>query len=388
MNLTFDSATEYILSSLEKAGFSAYVVGGSLRDLLFGMEVHDTDIATNALPEQVEEVFRGMNVIETGLKHGTVTLVINHIPYEITTFRTEGPYSDSRRPDAVYFTHSIEEDLKRRDFTINALAYSKSKGLVDLFGGENDLKNKILKAVGDPEKRFSEDALRIMRGLRFAAVLGFEIEPKTKAAILEYSYLLKKIAVERIYSELTRMLSGNGFDAVLREFFPVFQRIMPEAVIPEKDLSILPKPVFRLAALFPSAAEARTALRRLKADNNTVYKVVLLLESAPVPETKTDIKYFLSKYSVDALDIALFRELCHNEKGAYERVKAVYESGECYSLAQLAVNGSDIVNLGYSGRETGVVLTKLLDMVIQGIIKNTKEALLNAAKNIDNRTSI
>ncbi len=388
MNLTFDGTTEYILASLEKAGFSAFVVGGSLRDLLLGMEVHDTDICTNALPEQVEEVFHGLNVIETGLKHGTVTLVINHIPYEITTFRTEGPYSDSRRPDAVYFTDSVEEDLKRRDFTVNALAYSKSRGLVDLFGGENDLKNMVLRAVGDPEKRFSEDALRIMRGLRFSALLGFEIESKTRAAIFEYSNLLKKIAAERIYSELIRMLGGKGFDAVLRGFFPVFQLIMPEAVLPEKDLSILPEPVFRLAALFTSAADAKTALRRLKADNNTVSKVVTLIESTPVPAAKTDIKYYLFQYNANGLDIALFRELFHNEKGAFERVKAVYDSGECYSLAQLAVNGSDIVNLGYSGRETGLVLGKLLDMVIQGTVKNTKEALLNAAKNIDNRTSI
>ena len=385
MKLSFDNTTEYILSSLEKAGFSAYVVGGSLRDLLLGLEVHDTDIATNALPEQVEEVFKGLNVIETGLKHGTVTLVIHHIPYEITTFRTEGPYSDSRRPDAVYFTDSVEEDLKRRDFTVNAIAYSKSKGLVDLFGGEDDLRNKILKAVGDPEKRFSEDALRILRGLRFASVLGFAIEQKTKAAIFEYSCLLKKIAAERIYSELNRMLGGKGFDGVLREFFPVFKLILPEAVLPDMDLSPLPEPTFRLAAFFSSEADARTALRRLKADNNTVNKVTMLIGSSPVPVEKADIKYFLSGYNSNALDIALFRELFHGEKGAYERVRAVYESGECFSLAQLAVNGSDIVNLGYSGKETGVVLGKLLDNVIQGTTENTKEALLNAVKNIDNR---
>lgn len=385
MNLSFDSTTEYILSSLENAGFDAYVVGGSLRDLLLGMEVHDTDIATNALPAQVKEVFKGMNVIETGLKHGTVTLVINHTPYEITTFRTEGPYSDSRRPDAVYFTDSIEEDLKRRDFTVNALAYSKSRGLVDLFGGVDDLKSKVLRAVGDPVKRFSEDALRIMRALRFSAVLGFEIEPKTKAAVFAHADLLKKIAVERIYSELIRMLSGNAFDKVLRDFFPVFQRIMPEIVMPEKDLSVLPDPLFRLAALFSSEADARTALRRLKADNNTAAKVAILLGSIPVPADKTDIKYFLSRYGSSALEIALFRELFYDEKGAYERVKAVYDSGECYSLAQLAVNGSDIVKLGYSGRETGMVLNKLLDMVIQGKVKNAKEELLNAIKNIDNR---
>lgn len=385
MNLSFDKTTEYVLNSLEEAGFDAYVVGGSLRDLLLGMEVHDTDIATNALPAQVKEVFKGQNVIETGLKHGTVTLVVDHVPYEITTFRTEGPYSDSRRPDAVYFIDSIEEDLKRRDFTVNAIAYSKSRGLVDLFGGVADLKNKVLRAVGDPAKRFSEDALRVLRAMRFASVLGFEIEPNTKAALFAHAERLKKIAAERVYSELMRMLGGKSFDGVLREFFPVFQLIMPEVFLPEKDLSVLPDAHFRLAALFSTAADAKTALRRLKADNHTVKKVSVLLESAPVPTKDTEIKYFLSRYGSGALEISLFRELFYDEKGAYARVKAVYESGECYSLAQLAVNGSDIVNLGYTGRETGLVLNKLLDMVIQGNVKNTKEALLNAIKNIDNR---
>ena len=224
-----------------------------------------------------------------------------------------------------------------------------------------------------------------MRGLRFSAVLGFEIEPKTKSAIFEYAYLLKKIAAERIYTELTRMLGGKSFDNVLREFFPVFQLILPEAILPEKDLTVLPEPLFRLAALFSTEADARIALRRLKADNNTVSKITMLIGSAPVPAETADIKYFLCKYNANALEIALFRELYHGEKGAYERVKKVYESGECYSLAQLAVNGYDIEKIGYSGKETGIVLCKLLDMVIQGTSKNTKEALLNAVKNIDNR---
>lgn len=383
MNIFLDHLTEYILSTLENSGFSAYVVGGSLRDLLLGMEIHDTDIATNAFPSQVEKIFKEYTVIETGIKHGTVTLVINHTPYEITTFRTEGPYSDSRRPDNVFFTNCIEEDLKRRDFTVNALAFSKKNGLIDLFCGLDDLKNKVLRAVGNPKKRFSEDALRIMRALRFASVLGFEIEKETKSAIIEYSYLLDKIAVERIYSELMRMAEGDSFDKVLREYYSVFSQIMPEIKLPEIDITDLKKPIFRLAALFETKDDAAKALHRLKADNNTIKKVTMLIAAPEIPFDIFQIKQMLRRYGANTLEISLYRELFYGENGAYKRVKNVMESGECFSLGQLAVNGGDIVRLGYSGSEVGFVLEKLLDNVIYGRLKNTKQALLNAAKNID-----
>jgi len=385
LNIILDTSTEFILDNLEKAGFSAYVVGGSLRDILLGMQTHDIDITTSATPEQVKQIFSSYIVIETGIKHGTVTLLIEHIPYEITTFRTEGTYSDSRRPDSVFFTDSIEEDLKRRDFTINALAYSPKSGLIDLFGGLADLDNKVLKAVGNPTERFSEDALRIMRGLRFASVLGFCIEQKTENAMLECSNLLKIISVERIYNELLRMLSGKNFDAILREFFLIFKLMMPEIELPEKDITLLPEPIFRLAALFQSEADARKCLRRLKSDNDTLHHVLLLVGSSPIPYDVIEIKRFLSKNYSFALDISLYHELFYGEVGSYERMKNVIDSGECYSLGQLAVNGSDIVALGFNGSNVGKILEILLENVIVGNLINEKTALISAVKNIDNQ---
>ena len=385
MLIALDKKTEYILKELQEAGFSAYVVGGSLRDLLLGRKTHDIDISTDAMPGQVKDIFKDYPVIETGIKHGTLTLIIENIPYEITTFRTEGLYSDNRRPDRVSFTASLEEDLKRRDFTINALAYSAKSGLVDLFGGQADLNRRIIRAVGDPVKRFSEDALRIMRALRFASVLGFNIEHDTKNAMTLYSHLLRRIAVERIFHELMNMLGGDFFDSVLREYFLIFSHIMPEMKLPKKDITPLDTPLFRLAALFGSGEDACIALRRLKADNYTVKKVLLLADSRPIPEGISNVKQLLCVSGKNALDIALFRELFHYEKGSYERVKKVCNSGECYSLSNLAVNGSDIAALGFSGVDVGRVLSKLLDNVINGDLENKKEALINAAKGIDNR---
>ncbi|PKM63181.1 MAG: CCA tRNA nucleotidyltransferase [Firmicutes bacterium HGW-Firmicutes-21] len=383
MLIKLDNTTEYILSVLEKAGFSAYIVGGLLRDLLLGNPTHDIDIATNALPGQVKELFAEYPVIDTGIKHGTVTLLIEHIPYEITTFRTEGIYSDNRRPDTVSFTDSIEQDLKRRDFTINALAYNNTSGLVDLFGGLDDLNNRVLRAVGEPKNRFSEDSLRIIRALRFSSVLDLEIEPQTKSAMFGCSHLLRNIAVERIFNELINILGGVRFDRVLRELFPIFSLIMPEIVLPSKDVTPLNNPFFILSALFKDEYDARRALHRLKADNDTVKRVTMLISSMAIPDEVVQIKLLLSRIGTAVLDIALFRELFYEEKGTYERVRNVLESGECYSLGQLALNGADIVSLGFSGAEVGEVLKKLLDMVISGNIENKKEALVNAVKSID-----
>lgn len=384
MRIQLDSTTEYILETLESAGFSAYAVGGSLRDLLLGSKTHDTDIATSARPEQVKGLFTEHLVLETGLKHGTVTLLINHIPYEITTFRTEGAYSDNRRPDYVNFTASIEDDLNRRDFTVNALAYNKKSGLIDLFGGLDDLKNKVLRAVGEPRMRFSEDALRIMRGLRFASVLGFDIEKDTKAAMLECAPLLGGIAVERIYSELTRAMDGDGINAVLREFFQLFSLVLPGAAPPDINITPLKGTPARLAALFDDRALAAAALRHLKADNHTTKKVTLLLGGDKVPDDKTEIKRLLSRYGAEALELAHFREHMRGERGAYERVREVFYSGECFSLSRLAVDGKDISALGFKGSKVGYVLQKLLSRVILGETENDKETLLNEAKNIDN----
>ena len=221
-----------IIDMLENAGYEAYIVGGCVRDSLMGIPPHDFDITTSALPEETERVFSGMRLIETGLKHGTVTVLSDGDPVEITTYRVDGEYLDSRRPESVTFTRNIRDDISRRDFTMNGIAYSPKRGLFDEFGGSEDIKRGIIRAIGDPEKRFREDALRILRGMRFAATLGFEIEGQTAQAMLDNRELLKNISAERVFSELCGLLtgrnSGENLFRVLNDFRKIIAVILPE----------------------------------------------------------------------------------------------------------------------------------------------------------------
>ena len=213
---------------LQSNGHSAYVVGGAVRDMLMGKAAHDWDITTSALPEETLKAFADFRTIETGLKHGTVTVIVDGMSLEITTFRIEGDYSDNRHPDSVDFTDKIEDDLSRRDFTVNAIAYSPEKGFADPFDGQTDIKNKIIRCVGDPDKRFGEDALRILRALRFSSVLGFEIDESTKESIHHNFKLLANISVERVFVEISKLLCGKNAGRILREFEEVFFFILPE----------------------------------------------------------------------------------------------------------------------------------------------------------------
>ena len=217
-----------LLACLKRAGFSAYAVGGCVRDSLLNLEPHDWDICTSALPEQMQEVFSGYHTVETGLKHGTLTVVANHVPYEVTTFRIDGDYTDHRHPDSVIFVDDLTKDLARRDFTVNAMAWSPDTGLQDPFGGRQDLAAKIIRCVGEPEQRFEEDALRVLRALRFAAVYDFEIEPATAHALRKMAPDLKRIAGERIREELLRLLCGKVAGRILREYPEVLAQIIPE----------------------------------------------------------------------------------------------------------------------------------------------------------------
>ena len=221
-----------ILNALHRGGYSAYVVGGCVRDYFLGIRNSDTDIATSALPQQTEKILTAQNikVVETGLKHGTVTAVMDKTPFEITTFRADGEYKDSRHPQHVSFVSDIKEDLKRRDFTVNAMAYNDETGIIDLFGGREDIENKRIRAVGNADTRFKEDALRIMRALRFSSVLGFEIEKETKQAVFENMRLLKNISAERIFSELLKLLCGKNVLPVLSEYRQVIGVIIPQLI--------------------------------------------------------------------------------------------------------------------------------------------------------------
>lgn len=221
-----------ILDMLENAGYEAYIVGGCVRDSLMGITPHDYDVTTSALPEETERVFSGMKLIETGLKHGTVTVISNGEPVEITTYRVDGEYHDSRRPDSVTFTRSLREDIARRDFTMNGIAYSPKRGMFDEFGGAEDIRRGIIRCIGEPEKRFHEDALRILRGMRFSASLGFRVEERTAAAMLDSRRLLHNISAERVFAELSGLLIGRQSAFNLRRVLTEFREVLAE-VIPE-----------------------------------------------------------------------------------------------------------------------------------------------------------
>ncbi len=232
MEIDIPERVQMILDRLESAGYEAYIVGGCVRDSIMGFAPHDFDVTTSALPEETEQVFSSMRVIETGIKHGTVTVLTDGIPVEITTYRVDGEYHDSRRPESVSFTRSLKEDIARRDFTMNGIAYSPKRGLFDEFGGAEDIRRGVIRCIGEPERRFQEDALRIMRGLRFSASLGFGIEENTATAMLDCRALLKNISAERVFAELSGLLTGRNSDQNLRrvmsEFREIFAVIIPE----------------------------------------------------------------------------------------------------------------------------------------------------------------
>ena len=368
-----------ILSVLSSGGYRGYLVGGCVRDACMGKAPHDFDLATDATPEEMRQVFRDFRLIETGIRHGTLTVLIDHEPFEVTTFRIDGAYPDHRHPDSVTFTRRIEDDLARRDFTVNAMAYDGS-ALVDPFGGVRDVRDKVLRAVGDAQVRFDEDGLRILRALRFAAVLGFSIEPDTAKAVRQCRELLRKIAVERLYAEMRKLLSGENAAAVLTEFADVIRVFLPE--LSETGLRAVektqPDGLLRLALLL-EGADAETVLRRLHADRRTIRRVCLL-HTLPL----TDARHLLAAAAEDAYRAvgyaaALGRIDTQRQAQFCRELDALLAEKPCLSLRELAVNGSDLSALGYAGREIGQMLDALLEQVLSGRLPNEREALLGFA---------
>ena len=429
------SKAKKVFTRLENAGYECYLVGGCVRDMLMGKEPHDVDITTNATPKEIKAVFTDFHTLDIGIKHGTVTVILDGEPVEITTYRKESAYSDGRHPDSVSFTRNITEDLSRRDFTVNAIAYNPKTGIVDPFGGQDDIKRKTLRCVGIPTERFEEDSLRILRGLRFASVLGFNIDEATDDAMYTCRELISIVSPERIYTEITKLLCGKSAGEILSLYSDILAVALPEikamkgfeqhnfhhiydvlnhtakvvdAVYPAVDL--------RLAALFHdcgkpdcfsrdengvghfyshasiSARKADEALMRLRCDNATREKVVKLVKihDTPIePDSKT-VKKKLQKYGeeiffdliklqrADNKGLApefLYRQETYNE--LEEIAKQIIEENQCFSLKDLAVNGRDMMSLGLVGKDIGLALNELLKAVIEENCDNDKESLLS-----------
>ena len=425
-----------VLQTLTAAGHEAYLVGGCVRDLLRGVEPHDWDICTSALPEETERYFAGQRIIETGLKHGTVTVLVDGEPYEITTYRTEGPYSDSRRPDYVRFVPDLTEDLARRDFTMNAIATDLDGNLRDPFGGAMDIKAGLIRCVGEPDQRFQEDGLRVMRALRFAAVFGYEIEAQTARAVHENRAMLDRVAAERINVELRKLLVGESVGDILRQYPDVFCLFWPQLgplVTLEQHnpwhcwggwehtihaVEAAPADVtLRLATLLHdigkpackstdengidhfyghpavSAKLADEMLRALKFDNKTRERVVLLVErhDVQIPPKGQVIRRWLNRLGPEAFSQLLEVKRADNMGQAPEKVRnrlaeldvinskaeQILAEGQCFTLKDLTVNGRDVIAAGIEpGPKVGQVLSELLEQVLSRNVPNERSALL------------
>lgn len=425
------------LSALESAGYEAWCVGGCVRDSLMGRIPGDWDVTTSALPEETMAVF-GSHAFPTGLQHGTVTVRQDHQAIEITTYRVDGAYHDHRRPDSVTFTRSLEEDLRRRDFTVNAMGLSLRGELRDPFGGQADLEAGVLRCVGDPDRRFGEDALRILRGLRFASVLGFEIAPVTSDSIHRNRELLREIAAERIQVELMKLLCGRNAAEILREYPDVIGVFWPE-VLPmvghdQKNyhhcydvwehslhamMAVPTEPILRCAALLHDIGKPRCfmvddagvghfyghsavsrdltdhMLRRLKCSNEFRETVVRLVEwhDRDIPRNdksirkalrvlgETDLRRLIAVKRADNLAQAPeFHGRQAEIDQAEQTMERLLEEDTCFSLKQMQVNGHDLMTLGLTGPSIGKTLNLLLEKIVNGELPNEKEVLMEQAR--------
>lgn len=441
MNIALSQPAAFVLDRLHANKFEAYAVGGCIRDSLMGTVPHDWDVATSALPIQITETFQNTRavVIPTGIKHGTVTIVVEGTPIEVTTFRTEQSYSDHRHPDAVSFTPSLAEDLKRRDFTVNAIAYSPEKGVIDPFHGQKDLANGIIRCVGQPDSRFEEDALRIIRALRFSSTLGFDIDRHTADSLKKKAGLLHYVAQERISSELSKLICGEYVLPVLLHYSSVIGVFLPE-ILPSLEYSrqapghvyrsweqiarsvacAVPLLPVRLSLLFhifekpgypfsgssekrspcrlKAEETARLALMRLRYSAHTVNTVTTLLryQGAPLRPERKELRYWVNRIGAENLRLLLLVKRADAQAAgsfpdsspdqweqAAKLLDRIIAEGDCCSVKQLSISGCDLLACGFSpGPQVGRVLNHLLTEVIEEQAVNEKEALLQLAKKL------
>lgn len=384
----------YIIDRLNANGERADVVGGCVRDYLSHKECNDYDITTSATPDRVEEIFCGSRLVKTGIKHGTVTIVLDDGSYEVTTYRQDGEYLDNRHPTAVTFTRELRDDLSRRDFTINAMCYNPRDGFTDMFGGRGDLDHGIIRAVGEPHLRFTEDALRIMRAIRFASTLGFTLDAPTDRAVRDLAHLLCNISRERIYVEWHKLLSGKSAYRILAEYAEVIAVAIPELSglrLPTEQRFLSADYPTRLLSLFYLTSDSPresfiAAMRSLKTDNaiRTLGEVVLGHYDASPIATEQDALRLLSVCDKTASDtlVRLGILLGDYDDTALDILASAIGSGRPYKITHLPIDGNDLAALGLRGRQIGDTLSRLLDLVISGECRHTREDLLACAKKI------
>lgn len=442
MKIQIQPNADIIINTLQKNGYEAFAVGGCVRNAMLGITPKDWDICTNAKPVEMLDVFRDFETHDFGLKHGTLTVMVGGEAYEVTTYRVDGVYLDNRRPESVSFTDDLSLDLSRRDFTVNAMAYNGEKGLTDPFGGERDLKNNLLRCVGNPDERFNEDALRIIRGLRFASVYGFSIEEETSVAIHRNAGLLKNIAAERVREELIKLLCGAHVAGVLENYRDVIAVIIPELAetfdFPQKTkhhcydvwkhttssvAAVRDDPVLRMTMLLHdvgkpracttdaegsnhfkghqkiSAELAKAVFSRLRCPNSLSQPCLQLIlwHDVRFSGSRRQVKRVLNAlgeenlrllFEVQRADIAAQSGYLRSEKlsavdFAQQQSDEIIAQGQCFRIRDLAVNGNDLIAAGINNGSTiGIVLNALLDKVIDEKLPNEKESLIKAAKRI------
>ncbi|MBQ8416776.1 MAG: HDIG domain-containing protein [Clostridia bacterium] len=441
IRISVPNEIQKVLDRLEANGHEAYIVGGCVRDSLLDRTPNDWDVTTSALPTQIIETFFDHRVIETGIKHGTVAVIVEGQQIEITTYRSDGEYLDNRHPASVTFSKNIRDDLSRRDFTVNAMAYHPKHGLIDLFDGRRDLSNRVIRCVGQAEKRFEEDGLRILRAIRFASVLNFRVEEETARAIHSHSSLLSGIAAERIREEFCKLLTGVGAVRIIREYMDVISVFLPELALCQgfdqntkyHCYDVLDHTLYaldecetddlltRLSILFHDIGKphcytedengghfkghapigvdlTEQILRRLRFDNDTVARMKLLVElhDLPIAPQRKSVKRLMQKLSDEDIyrllelkrcdrlaHASFFREVPPEIFRVPEIMQQIREEAACLTLADLAVKGGDLLAIGIpAGKGMGEILNLLLDAVIEERLANEREALLSYAKQL------
>lgn len=407
MKINLPPKVRYIINKIYQNNYEAYIVGGCVRDAILGFEPNDYDITTSASPNTIQEIFKDFKCIETGIEHGTVSVLMEDEIFEITTYRIEGEYKDHRRPDKVDFTDRLEEDLKRRDFTINAMAYNEKKGLIDLFGGKEDLNNKIIKTVGNPYDRFNEDGLRMIRAIRFSSKLNFTIEKETLKAIYDKSFIINNISLERITDEFTKIILSDKpenikylFETKLLKYLNIsnednidkLTQFYNEIIILNKINKNLEK---RLALL--DYIIEKNNINCKSFCNELIYSkkviknhniILTLLKNIEIDHlNKVEIKKILSEVDRNLLEeyLDISGIIYDKEKKVDEIIdilSEIEENNECYIIKNLKVNGRDIMSLGYKNKEVGEVLNYLLEIVIEDYTLNKKDVLIKKIKEI------